>query len=412
MTNFLFTILLLLLPFQVFAKLTPENVSDALLQEFYSKKQKSENVFNLEKKDLDEIRTESMTFVIGDQIYKLVFFNDQTFTLSTGQKGDVALQELLQSTTDKATPTQIIRLIQSFQKNSPEAARGYMNDKDEPDTESQRIKTQETADALKWSGLVGRAMKGETMSVSSGKDSGFSESVAAAKMMNQCQGTSGGGSAKAATQNVAEALVMANFAKMKSQNEAKTDKSRDFDKRGSYSFFDEIDQFNHASPERAYQLMQKTKTTEYEIFQTSLQKSNEQSNDPYFLAANRNFMYLVRTIGKDKTMNLMDTGIKKIVLNIERFVEYRKILPASSIVYDRKKDRFYIDPTLNQPSQARYILSLVCLYEWKNQDADFTKKLNDLEKNEFKSTDEREKNIQHIFNQYREFLKATSHPRF
>ena len=412
MTNFLFTILLLLLPFQAFAKLTPENVSNALLQEFYSKKQKSKDVFNLEKKDLDEIKTESMTFAIGDQIYKLVFFNDGTITLSSGQKGDVALQELLKSNTDKTTPSQIIGLIQSFQKESPGSSQGYQKDKDEADTEGQKVKAQETADALKWSGLVSRAMKGETMSFSSGDDSGFSESVAAAKMMNQCQGSSGGGSAKAATQNVAEALVMANFAKMKSQQEAKTDKSRDFDKRGSYSFFDEVDQFTHASPERAYQLMQKTKTTEYEIFQTSLQKSNEQSTDPYFLAANRNFMYLVRTIGKDKTLKLMDTGIKKIVLNIERFVEYRKMLPASSIVYDRKKDKFYIDPTLNQPSQARYLLSLVCLYEWKNQDTDFTKKLNELEKNEFKKPADREKHVKEVFKQYREFLKITSHPRF
>jgi len=411
MTNFLFIILLLFLPFQAFAKLTPENVSNALLQEFYSKKQKSKDVFNIEKKDLDEIRTESMTFTIGDQVYKLVFFNDGTLTLSTGQKGDAALQELLQSTTDKTTPSQIIRLIQGFQKDSP-SAKGYQQDKDVADTEGKKIKAQETADALKWSGLIKRAMSGETMSVSTGQDAGFSQSVSAAKMMNQCGGGGGGAGAKGAMQNVAEALVMANFAKIKSENEAKTDKSRDFEKRGSYSFFDEVDQFTHASPERAFQLMQKTRTSEYEIFQSSLQKSNEQSNDPYFLAANRNFMYLVRTIGKEKTLKLMDDGMKKIVLNIERFVEYRKILPASSIVYDRKKDKFYIDPTLNQPSQARYLLSLVCLYEWKNQDASFTKKLDELESNKFKSESSREKHVKEIFKQYREFLKITSHPRF
>ncbi|MEZ4845718.1 MAG: hypothetical protein R2877_01735 [Bdellovibrionota bacterium] len=127
-------------------------------------------------------------------------------------------------------------------------------------------------------------------------------------MMNQCQGGGKGpaGAAQAAMKNIAEALVMANFSKLKTNNEAKTDRSREFNKRGSYSFFDEVDQFTSASPERAFQLLQKTRTSEYEIFQTSLQKSNVESKDPYYLAANRNFMFLVRTVGKDKTLKTTD----------------------------------------------------------------------------------------------------------
>jgi hypothetical protein len=408
MTNILLIILFTLIPLQAHAKITLENVSDALLQEFYSKKQKPKDVFNVEKKNTDEMRTESMTFFMGDQVYKLVIFGDNTITLSTGQKGDVALQELLKSTTDKTTPTQIIRLIQGFQKENP-PARGYQQDDDFVDKEGEKVKTQSTADALKWGGLINRAMSGETMSISTSGDSGFSQSVSAAKMMNQCGGGSGGAGAQSAMKNVAEALVMANFSRLKTSNEAKTDRSRDFDKRGSYSFFDEVDQFTDASPERAYQLLQKTRTTEYEIFQSSLQKSNAESKDPYFLAANRNFMFLVRTIGKDKTLKLMDDGMKKIAINIERFVEYRKILPASSIVYDRNKDKFYIDPTLNQPSQARYLLSLVSLYEWKNQSKDFSKQLDALEKSPEK---DREKQSKEVFKSYREFLKNVSHPRF
>lgn len=411
MTNFLLIILLILAPIQAFAKITLENVSDALLQEFYSKKQKPKDVFTIEKKDLDDFRTESMSFAIGDQVYKLVLFSNGTLTLSTGQKGDIALQELLQSTTDKTTPIQIIRLIQGFQKKNP-TSNGYQTDKDEVDEESKKVKAQKTADALKWSGLINRAMSGETMSISGEKDSGFSQAVSAAKMMNKCQSGSGSAaSAHGAVQNIAEALVFANFSKIKSEAEAKTDKSRDFEKRGSYSFFDEVDQFTHASPERAYQLMQKTRNNEYKIFETSLQKSNVDSHDPYYLAANRNFMFLVRTIGKDKTLKLMDDGMKKIALNIERFVEYRKILPASSIVYDRAKDKFYIDPTLNQPSQARYLLSLVCMYEWKNRDEKFIQKLNELEKMDATSKS-RENKTKEVFKMYREFLKNTSHPRF
>lgn len=414
MTNFLLIIMLLFLPLEAFAKVTLDNVSDALLQEFYSKKQKRKDVMNIEKKDADGMHTESMTFFLGDQVYKLVIFGNGDLTLSSGQKGDVALQELLHSTANQATPAQIVRMIQSFQKDTP-SAQGYQKDKDEPDTESEKVKMKNTADALKWSGLINRVMSGATMNVSTGDDSGgLSQSISSARMMNKCAGGSAGpgGSAAAATKNIAEALVMANFAKMKSENEGKVDKSREFEKKGKYSFFDEVDQFSQASPERAYQLLQKTRTTEYEIFQSSLQKSNVESRDPYYLAANRNFMFLVRTIGKDKTIKLMDEGMKKIALNIERFVEYRKILPASSIVYDRQKDKFYIDPTLNQPAQARYLLSLVCMYEWKNKDESFLKKLKTVDKNDAKSEKERNKQVQELFNSYREFLKTTSHPRF
>lgn len=410
MTNILLIILFAMIPLQAHAKITLENVSDALLQEFYSKKQKAKDVFNIEKKNTDDLRTESMTFFMGDQVYKLVIFGDGQLTLSTGQKGDVALQELLHSTSDKTTPTQIVRLIQSFQKENP-SAQGYQKDDDFVDKDSEKVKTQSTADALKWGGLINRAIRGETMSISTSGDSGFSQSVSAAKMMNQCQGGGSGpaGSAQAAVKNIAEALVMANFAKLKTSNEAKTDRSREFNKRGSYSFFDEVDQFTSASPERAYQLLQKTRTSEYEIFQTSLQKSNIESKDPYYLAANRNFMFLVRTVGKEKTLKLMDDGMKKIAINIERFVEYRKILPASSVVYDRNKDKFYIDPTLNQPSQARYLLSLVSMYEWKNQNKEFSNQLDSLEK---ASGKDREKQVKEVFKSYREFLKNTSHPRF
>ena len=415
MTNFLLIILLLVSPSLANAKVTLDNVSDALLQEFYSKKQKRKDVLNIEKKDVDGVHTETMSFFLGDQVYRLVIFGNGDLTLSSGQKGDVALQELLHTTAQEATPQQIIRMIQSMQKE-PGVAQGYQKDKDDVDSESQKVKMQSTADALKWSNLMNKVMSGATMNVSTGGDAnGLSQSVSAARMMNKCGGGGGegpGGSAAAAGKNIAEALVMANFAKMKSQNEAKTDKSREFEKKGKYSFFDEVDQFNQASPERAYQLMQKTRTSEYEIFQTSLQKSNVESKDPYYLAANRNFMFLVRTIGKDKTIKLMDEGMKKIALNIERFVEYRKILPASSIVYDRQKDKFYIDPTLNQPAQARYLLSLVCMYEWKNKDEDFKKKLAIVDKNEAKNEKDRERQVKDLFNSYRDFLKNTSHPRF
>ena len=118
-------------------------------------------------------------------------------------------------------------------------------------------------------------------------------------------------------------------------------------------------------------------------------------------------MFLVRTIGKKKTLALMDRGMKKIVLNIKRFVEYRKMLPASSIVYNRRIDRYFVDPTLNQPTQARYLLSLVCLFEWKNSDKKFQENLK-----KFESKPSTSQVTDQLHQSYRDFLKNVSHPRF
>lgn len=404
LTNFLWVILLFFPSFG-YAKITKENVSNALLQEFYSKKQKPKDVFQMENKDTDGMHIESLSFALGEQTYKLVFFDDGKFELSSGQKGDLSLQEILSSTVNQYTPQQIINLISGMQQKTP-TAKAYQKDKDEVDSEEKRVS--DASNALRWSKLIDRAASGQSMRVSTSQDQGFDQSVSAARMMNQCQGNQKSGSPQRnAAQNVAEALVLANASMSKANDEGFLDKSKEYQKRGNYSFFDEVDQFNHASPERAFQLLQKTRTTEYEIFQSSLQKSNVDSHDPYFLAANRNFMFLVRTIGKDKTLKLMDDGMKKIALQVERFVEFRKILPASAIIYDRKKDKYYIDPTLNQPSEARYLLSLVCLYEWKNQDKNFQRQLNELNKeNPSKSQ------IKDLFLLYKDFLKTTSHPRF
>lgn len=405
MRNFLLIIVFLLLPGGVFANITIENVSDALIKEFYSKNQKQKDIFDVEKKDLGDMHVESMTFSFGDQVYKLVIFDDGKIELSTGVKGDVALQEILSSTTDKTTPQSIVRLIQSFQKTTPSAT-AYQKPKDEIETEDEKLKNAEKTGALlNWSKLIDRVASGQNTGVSSNADQAFSQSVSAAKMMNHCGGGSSTAPLKNAAQNIAEAMIFSNFSEVKMGDEGISSKSKDYEKRGSYSFFDELDQFQQASPERAFQLLQKTKVSEYAIFQSSLQKSNTESHDPYFLAANRNFMTLVRTIGKDKTLKLMDQGIKKIVLSVERFVLYRKLLPASSVIYDRTKDKYYVDPTLNQPSQARYLLSVVCLYENQNQDPVFRKKLEELDKNPSPSL------TKDLFKTYEGFKKTFSYPR-
>ncbi len=418
MANFCIIILLLLAPYRAFADLTIDNVSNALLAEFYSKNQKSKDIFNVERKNSEDFSSESMSFALGDQTYKLVFFENGKITLSMGQKGDIALQEILTSTAEKTTPRQIIQLVQNMQANSPGGAQGYQNEKDKVDSEKENIKNaKKAADALRWNNLIDKVASGTAASVSSESDQsgGLGASISAAKMMNRCGNNNRGSSAQqAAAQNIAEALVLANLSvgKLKVGNDALLDRSREFEKKGTYSFLDEMDQFDQSSPERAFQLLQKTKTNEYQLFQSSLQKSNTDSKDPYFLAANRNFMFLIRTIGKDKTLGLMDEVMKKIVLSIERFVEYRKMLPSTSVVYDRNKNKYYIDPTLNEPSQARYLLSLVCMYEWKNQSGGFKDKLSQLKKMETGDQEKYEALTEDLRVEHQEFLKTTSHPRF
>lgn len=406
MTNYLLIIVFLIVPSFAYGKITIENVSDALLKEFYSNHQKSKDIFDIEKKDLGDMNVESLTFSMGDQIYKLVIFDNGKIELSSGQKGDLAFQELLSSTTEKTTPQSIVRLVQSFQKKTPSAT-AYQKPKDEIESEDQKVKNAESIGAaLSWSKLIDRVASGQNSNVSVNADQAFSQSVSAARMMNQCAGNSKSSNPlRNAAQNIAQAIVFSSFSELKTGDEMLSSKSKDYEKKGSYSFFDEMDQFQQASPERAFQLLQKTKTSEYAIFQSSLQKSNTESRDPYYLAANRNFMTLVRTVGKEKTLRLMDQAMKKIVLNVERFVQYRKLLPASSVIYDRNKNKYYVDPTLNQPSQARYLLSVVCMYENQNEDPQFVKKMESFKKNP------QSKVKTELFKTYEEFKKTFSYPR-
>ncbi|MEZ4845716.1 MAG: hypothetical protein R2877_01725 [Bdellovibrionota bacterium] len=55
MTNILWIIIFALIPGASSRQMTLETLSDALLQEFYSKKQKPKDVFTFEKKDTDDL---------------------------------------------------------------------------------------------------------------------------------------------------------------------------------------------------------------------------------------------------------------------------------------------------------------------------------------------------------------------
>lgn len=393
-------IALILLPFSAQAKLTMENVSDALLKEFFSIKKTTAETFQVEEKNTEGLHIETLNIKLGLQKYRLTIFSNGNLELGMAGVNDLAFQEILQSNVSTTTPEQIVRLIQGFE-SGPQRSQGYQEENTTADEEEKR--TKENAKALQWSRLIDRAASGENMSVSGG-GGGLEQSISAARMMNHCQ--SGRGSEapqRHASQNIAEALVMAN---LKTQGEAYTDQSKDFETHGKYSFLEELDQFKQSSPERAFQLLQEARTSQYEIFKRSLQESNVESRDPFYLAANRNFMFLVRAVGQDKTIALMEKGLKKVALNVDRFVEYRRMLTPVSIVYDRRSEKFFVDPTLNQPAQARYLVSLVAMYEWKYGDKSFQKLLKQLEQNP------KDSDFEQFEKDYKTFLQQVSHPRF
>ncbi|MEZ4845717.1 MAG: hypothetical protein R2877_01730 [Bdellovibrionota bacterium] len=87
------------------------------------------------------------------------------------KRGDMALQELLNHSGSDHTHSNH-SLDPGISKKNPEAT-GYRDQNESEDKEGQTVKTQSTADALKWGGLINRVMAGDTMSVSTGGDSGF-----------------------------------------------------------------------------------------------------------------------------------------------------------------------------------------------------------------------------------------------
>lgn len=44
-------------------------------------------------------------------------------------------------------------------------------------------------------------------------------------------------------------------------------------------------------------------------------------------------------------------------------MERRKLAPKASVIFDRGNGLYYVDPTLNSPSEARYLLSLATWYQ-------------------------------------------------
>jgi hypothetical protein len=83
------------------------------------------------------------------------------------------------------------------------------------------------------------------------------------------------------------------------------------------------------------------------------------------MAALQNFRSVARHMGESEGRKLIDDVLSKTVVEVDEFVRLRRIVPKASVIYDRTQERYYIDPTLNSPSQARYLLSLAVYYAWK-----------------------------------------------
>ena len=127
-------------------------------------------------------------------------------------------------------------MVRSFHSELPDA-KAYEGVKDGVDTEEERIK--QDSKALQWSQIIDRAASGQALQVSDSSGQSLGASVSAAKMMNQCAGRNKfGGPQRAASENLAQALVLANLADMKkTQDEAVVDRSRDFEKKRLLLFF-------------------------------------------------------------------------------------------------------------------------------------------------------------------------------
>jgi hypothetical protein len=81
------------------------------------------------------------------------------------------------------------------------------------------------------------------------------------------------------------------------------------------------------------------------------------------VAAGRNFKSLIARLGKEKSAAFVSRALERISVDVTAFTGRRPLAPNADVIFDRAADRYFVDPTFNSPSEARYLLSLATWYE-------------------------------------------------
>ncbi len=347
---------------------TPENLAQELTTHFGTTSGKKKPSASLVQSRHFGMVTRVVVFAVGPRTYRVVFSSDGTVTVALKGATDIAAQPLWSSKVDKTSVGEIVNII-SIREEAflPQNMEGYEETQNRTDLETARGERKRAPFDMRWSQLMDRVTQGDTMGMKQGGD--VSSAMSLAKSLDPCGTAQGQGSPqKDAVIAVAQALAAASMGKGTARrlaDDQASDHSREFEAHGSESRLEELaDYRKNVKPEEAFRLIRDSRGNSYALFRGSLRQA-ERENDPYALAAYRNFRRLRKEVGRKQGNQFVDQALKKVLVDIDAFLGLRNLSGDATVIYDRLSDRYFVDPTLNSPSQARYLLSIAAIYEWK-----------------------------------------------
>ena len=352
----------------VWARPSPEEVSRQLVAAFAVETGKTPSSPAIVENQYVGLKTRTLTFGIGNRIYRIVFSSDGSISVALTTQGELGAQPLWTSSSGKTTIDEIVNVVFSREfgrryKSTPLARSEKSSD---ADLEASRVKGNE----VRWNRFMNRILHGDITAISQSGGSlsgnGLDQAANTAKMLDPCAPNRSGSAQRQALTDIAQAIAASGSKTTPREDEILADRSRAYKKQGSSSFLKDLNKHEtEPHPEEAIRLIQQSGGDAYDLFRAALRQSDDQSRDPYALAALRNFRIVARQTDEKRGRALIDSVLSKTVVDVEQFTKARRSTPKASVIYNRKSGEFYIDPTLNSPAQARYLLSLAVLYAWK-----------------------------------------------
>ncbi|MCB0325998.1 MAG: hypothetical protein KDD52_00115 [Bdellovibrionales bacterium] len=333
-----------------------------------------------ELKERAGFSTRTYRFRVGTNEYRVVIDSEGRCTVGVKTPDQLVSSHLWSGSWSSLSSDRLTELIFSFeglvpgQKNNP------------ADQRDQIIREQKSlGDLLEWNRLMDQAMSGEQNPVAGGGGSGSSgmdRAVSMAKMMNSC--TPSGGSlapARAAVENLAQLMVAASSNVHMSADGGLgwIGKSRQYEKKGSYSFLQELESFEALPPNQVMGYVSESKIDFEHLFFESLQKT-DQSGGPWSRAANKNFSNLMTLLGRRKTQSLLEQTVSHIVVNVDHFVRLEHFFPEQPVIFDVASKKIYIHPAASSPDEVKYLVSLAMVYVQKEKDGSLRRAIERLNK--------------------------------
>jgi hypothetical protein len=352
------------LPFASFALPSASEVYRKLILAFTDDTGRQKHAARIVEKEYVGVRTQTIVFELGPRTYRVVFTNQETVTVSLTKAGALAAQPLFEGDLNRVTVEEIVNAIYTRETGraygagpAPKTARDTG-----PDRDAARV-------ALRWNSLMNRILAGDTAALASrgggSVDRAYQEAAAVARSMDPCGQNRGAAAArKGVVQDVVSAMAAAAGASPSA--EARADRSRDYNRKKTESVLRDLEGYRDpVQPEEAFRLIQQSRSDAYEIFRRAVETPDDpEGGDAYALAAARNLRPVARSRGAAGGRALVDRVLDRTVVDVETFTALRRSSPKAPVIFERTQDKFFVDPTLNSPSQARYLLSLAVLYAW------------------------------------------------